>query len=436
MPLSQTLMKQLAIRLSWQTTPAKSLVISRRGERSEGGEAGQTHRYASFTLRVICHLIRRGLIFFLAVLPVYAQSCDDWPLWRAFDSRFVQADGRVLADESAQRYSTSEGQAYALFFALVAGDRMAFERIRHWTSDNLAGGDLGVRLSAWQWGKRADGSWGVVDENSASDADSWLAYTLIEAGRLWHESSYTAQGNLMLAGIRIHLLRELPGVGVMLIPAHAGFDLEHDGVRLNPSYYPVQLLRAFSKADPSGPWDVVAENNLKLLRAVSSRGYVPDWVAYIPGKGFQVDPKSGSAGSYDAIRVYLWWGMLSGQDKMSSPLKKVIFGMNQLIPMDEVVPPLTVDTQTGVGSGVSPPSFSAALLPYFIKMGNRAALRLQLERLTATRDAATGVLIGQAPRYYDQALTLFGQGWVEHRFAFTLHGQLVVKWTSSCSATN
>ena len=43
-------MKRLAIRLRWQTTPAKSLVISRRGERSEGGEAERTNHYASFTL--------------------------------------------------------------------------------------------------------------------------------------------------------------------------------------------------------------------------------------------------------------------------------------------------------------------------------------------------------------------------------------------------
>jgi hypothetical protein len=39
-----TLMKQLAIRLSWQTTPAKSLVIPR----SQGKV--QTIRYVSFTL--------------------------------------------------------------------------------------------------------------------------------------------------------------------------------------------------------------------------------------------------------------------------------------------------------------------------------------------------------------------------------------------------
>lgn len=378
-----------------------------------------------------------GAMWLTAMLPsaVYAGQCGDWPLWRAFDSRFIQPDGRVLADESDQRYSTSEGQAYALFFTLAANDRAAFERILVWTRDNLAYGDFGGRLPAWQWGKRPDGTWGVTDQNSASDADTWLAYTLLEAGRLWHEPRYTAQGRLLLANIRIQLIRNYPKVGAMLLPAHVGFDLEQGGTRLNPSYLPVQLFRAFAKEDPSGPWREVIDNNLKLLKALSPKGFAPDWAGYVPGKGYLADAKSAAVGTHDVIRVYLWWGMLSGQDPAAARLKKILYGMNQLIPNHAVSPPLTVDTQTGEMSGVSPPSFSAALLPYFSAMGNDGALQLQRDRLIAQQDLATGVLIGQDLRYYDQVLALFGQGWMEHRFAFSLQGQLVTQWMPSCSET-
>jgi endoglucanase len=93
-----------------------------------------------------------------------------------------------------------------------------------------------------------------------------------------------------------------------------------------------------------------------------------------------------------------------------------------------------VDTQTGAVSGISPPGFSAALLPYFARMGNGSAQRLQRERLISQQYAATGSLIGQDPRYYDQVLTLFGQGWMEHRFSFAQQGQLVTQRTPSCSA--
>jgi endo-1,4-beta-D-glucanase Y len=381
-----------------------------------------------------CRFVSGGLIWLIAMLPACAQPCADWPLWRAFDGHFIQADGRVLADESEQRFSTSEGQAYSLFFALVANDRTAFDRILVWTRDNLASGDLTSASPAWKWGRKPDGGWGVVDNNSASDADSWLAYTLLEAGRLWHEPRYTAQGQLMLANIRIHLIRRFPDAVALLLPGMTGFDIESGGVRLNPSYYPVQLLRNFSKADPSGPWRDVIDSNLKLLRAASPHGFVPDWLAYVPGQGYLSDTKSAAVGSYDAIRVYLWWGMLSRQDPMSAKLRNVIFGMNQMIPKHEIAPPLTVDTQTGAASGISPPGFSSALLPYFSTMGNSAALRLQQERL-AVHTQPDG-LVGQDLRYYDQVLALFGNGWLAHRFSFSPQGQLVVKWTPSCIAEN
>lgn len=357
-------------------------------------------------------------------------------MWQAFANRYVQSDGRVLADESDQRYSTSEGQVYTLFFALIANDRTKFDQVLLWTGDNLAAGDLGAQLPAWQWGKKPDGQWGVVDQNSASDADVWLAYTLLEAGRLWHVTRYTALGDLLLANIRIHLVREFPGEGAMLLPAQKGFDLESGGTGLNSSYLPVQLLRLLAKHDPTGPWLQMIENSYRLLQASSPKGFVPDWFAYIPGKGYVVDDKRGEVGSYDAIRVYLWWGMLSKQDPMSSRLKKILFGMDQLIPKYAVSPPLSVQTQTGGVSGVSPPGFSAALLPYFTSMGSNKALKLQQDRLLVQQDTQSGVLIGSKLRYYDQVLALFGMGWMKHRFNFSSQGELVVHWEQSCSAVN
>lgn len=377
----------------------------------------------------IAKIVIGVLAWLMVALSADAQTC--WPAWQAFGSRFIQVDGRVLADESEQRYSTSEGQAYGLFFALIADDRPRFEKILLWTRDNLAGGDLSARLPAWQWGKRADGTWGVVDQNSASDADTWFAYTLLEAGRLWHEPRYTALGRLMLANIRIQLVRNLPGAGNVLLPAANGFSLDAGGSRLNPSYIPIQLFRAFSVVEPEGPWVQIIDNNLAMLNRSAVMGYVPDWAAYIPGRGYLIDPLRGAIGTHDAIRVYLWWGMLSRQDPAFGGLKKLIYGMNKLIPKYQITPPLRVDTQTGDVSGMSPPSFSAALLPYFKTMKNSVALQLQNDRLISKTE--NDLLIGEDIRYYDQVLALFGQGWMARRFAFSSQGQLVVQWKPSCS---
>ena len=84
-----------------------------------------------------------------------------------------------------------------MFFALVANDRARFDKLLGWTQDNLAGGDLTQRLPAWSWGKSPDGSWKILDPNPASDADLWMAYALLEAGRLWHEPRYEKLGTAM-----------------------------------------------------------------------------------------------------------------------------------------------------------------------------------------------------------------------------------------------
>ena len=83
-----------------------------------------------------------------------------------------------MIDRSQEDLRTvSEGQSYALFFALVAQDQKAFDAILNWTENNLSAGDMGKQLPAWIWGKKGE-SWGVIDANSASDAHLWIAYAL------------------------------------------------------------------------------------------------------------------------------------------------------------------------------------------------------------------------------------------------------------------
>ena len=94
----------------------------------------------------------------------------------------------------ADQRTVSEGQAYAMMFALVANDRGTFDRVLAWTTNNLARGDLSQHLPAWLWGKHKDESkgYGVLDPNAATDADVWMAYALLEASRLWSEPRYLA----------------------------------------------------------------------------------------------------------------------------------------------------------------------------------------------------------------------------------------------------
>ena len=57
--------------------------------------------------------------------------------WDHYRSCCIQPDGRVI-DRSRQNVTTSEGEAYALFFALVQNDPALFSRLLSWTRNNLS----------------------------------------------------------------------------------------------------------------------------------------------------------------------------------------------------------------------------------------------------------------------------------------------------------
>jgi hypothetical protein len=173
-----------------------------------------------------------------APLPPVPTAVCNWPQWDAFIKAHVQADGRVI-DYGPPAQTTSEGQSYGLFFALVNNDRATFDRVLTWTQSNLSAGDLAAHLPAWRWGERPDSSYGVIDQNSAGDSDLWIAYDLAEAGRLWREPRYTSIAKAMIVQIGNREVFDLPGLGPMLAPGSVGFALAADLWRLNPSYTPL-----------------------------------------------------------------------------------------------------------------------------------------------------------------------------------------------------
>jgi endoglucanase len=372
----------------------------------------------------------------------YASSapaqCTDWTAYRTFTARFVQADGRVIDYSTPTQQTTSEGQSYAMFFALVANDRATFDRLLAWTRTNLAANQFepgNVRLPSWQWGKKPDGSFGVLDPNSASDSDLWIAYDLLQAGRLWNEKTYTQLGMALAAQIVRHEVTNLAGIGPMLLPGPQGFQTG-DVTRLNPSYSPLPVLRGLAREMPDGPWNQLAENGYKLVATTAPRGFSPDWAAYKSGQ-FVVDPQTADTGSYDAIRVYLWAGLTSGGDPLGKPWLAALGGMRQAVALNGY-PPERVNVATGVTSGEGPLSYWAALAPYFKTVGDDRSLGLARTHLAAL-DAPVALSSGAAPAnpnrepvYYDRVLGLFGAGFIDGRYRFDEAGRLVPSWRSAC----
>ncbi|MDD5033490.1 MAG: cellulose synthase complex periplasmic endoglucanase BcsZ [Methylococcaceae bacterium] len=369
-------------------------------------------------------LVVAGLIG-LALSLAVDRNCPAWPEWNRFKTAFLSEGGRVIDPSSPLRATVSEGQAYALFFALVADDRPAFDAILRWTEDNLAQGDLTAHLPAWHWGRRDESHWGVLDDNSATDADLWLAYALGEAGRLWREERWVSLSSLLAHRILRTEIAELPGLGPVLLPGPSGFHPDAQSWRLNPSYMPMPLLRRFAALYPQSAWPKVADASLSLLLETAPQGYAPDWVLYRSGQGFSVDSQTQGEGGYNAIRVYLWAGLMSAQDPARGQLLQGLSGMARHV-VEHGVPPESVDTQTGLARGTGPVGFSAALVPFLDDLGETQSVDEQLQRLQARP------LRDRPAAYYDHALVLFGLGWREGRFRFAVDGALIPAWKRSC----
>lgn len=127
----------------------------------------------------------------------------------------------MIDPSDARKITTSEGQSYAMFFALAANDRRAFDTLLAWTENNLAQGSLKI-ICPRLWGQK-DPPRAVLDSNSASDGDIWIAWSLLEAGRLWKEPRYTEIGKALLKRIASEEVVTVPGLGSMLLPGKIGF---------------------------------------------------------------------------------------------------------------------------------------------------------------------------------------------------------------------
>ncbi|HVT36804.1 MAG TPA: cellulose synthase complex periplasmic endoglucanase BcsZ [Nevskiaceae bacterium] len=374
------------------------------------------HQWRKFT--VLAAAVLAGMV------ACGATSDSAWPDFDTFAGRFLQNDGRII-DITFDGKSTSESQSYGMFFALVANERERFDTILKWTSANLADNQLGARLPAWNWGKKDDGSWGVRDQNSAADSDLWIAYDLFEAARLWHEPRYADTARKLLGQIRAREVAELAGVGPLLLPGPEGFKLSGDRLRLVTSYYPPFMFRYLAAVDPQGPWLSIWNGFLPLALKACARGVAPDIFVAAPGGMVLPDSEAAPVASYDAIRVYTWAAM-SGE--AGAPLVK------QLTPYAALIhrygaPPEKVDPVSGrvIADQYLPLGYSGAVLPFLKAIGDEDELQRQQRRL-AEAALKHRVSLGQKPNYYDEALTLFGQGWVEGRYRFDPAGRLQPRW--------
>jgi endo-1,4-beta-D-glucanase Y len=351
---------------------------------------------------------------------------SEWPRWQQFKRDFLSADGRVIDVGSADSRTVSEGQSYALFFALVANDRPAFDTILQWTEQHLAQGDLTAHLPAWLWGRADDGQWQVLDANASSDADLWIAYALLEAGRAWRERSYTARGAVLARRVLDEETATVPGLGLTLLPGPAGFHPAPDVWRVNPSYSPPQVIRGIATRLPDDArWTRLLASTAHVLTDAAPHGFAPDWALYRAKQGFAPDPQTQAESAYNAIRVYLWAGMLDPRDPLAPALLAHFAPFAGFIAAHGA-PPEKVDTTSGsAGANMGNAGFSAAAVPLLDARGEHALADAQIARAEQLNRATPS-------GYYSSVLSLFALGWRDGRYRFAADGTLDPQWSSPC----
>ena len=208
-------------------------------------------------------------------------------------------------------------------------------------------------------------------------------------------------------------------IGHFLLPAAIGFVEKNVSVKLNPSYVPMQLMDYFATYLSDTRWESLQQTSLLLTVESSPRGFAPDWVNYdLRTNKFN----RASPGSYNAIRVYLWAGMLS-EDNQHWPILKTHFAKSvQFINKLQAVPE-SIDTSLLAYNNTGNIGFDISFLPLISRLQYP-----ELEQTIITKVNQSDVLTSNS--YYQSVLALYGLGWMENRFEFSDNGQLIVSWNN------
>ena len=358
-------------------------------------------------------------VLLAATTACSATPAQAWPAWDGFKSAFVSDDGRVIDRSQEDLRTVSEGQSYALFFALVAQDQKTFDAVLQWTENNLSEGDLGKKLPAWIWGKKGE-SWGVIDANSASDADLWIAYALLEASRVWCNPDYADKARALGDLILNQESMEVSGLGLSILPGHTGFVLDNGAVKLNPSYLPPFMMARFANAWADDTrWAQVYLASQKLLLDTGRTGQYPDWVLY--NNGEMSLPEDEQRGDYDAIRTYLWIAMSSESDPTTAPLLRQLSPLTALLLKRQNMPEW-FEPQSGKFSATrGPAGFQAAMAPLLQTMGMPELAKKFHAQSLKTPSKESWLKYG----YYNGALSLFAQGYMDKFYRFNSLGELL-----------
>ena len=358
-------------------------------------------------------------IFIIVLIAVVFQTAaaengTEWPLWQQFKSNFITSNGRVIDPYQNKNVTTSEGQSYAMFFALVNNDKDTFDKLLTWTEQYLAPKGFAKQLPAWLYGRK-NRRLQILDANSASDSDVWIVYSLLQAEKLWGDTHYRTLAQQLAKGIIKRETYQHKTLGLVLLPGPEGF-VEQSTVRLNPSYLPLQILEVLANSNLGNQWKEILLSSFHILMISGKSGIYPDWIT-VNSEGLILTRETAG---YEAIRTYLWNATLHEQShfapKLNVSLVKAGYYFDKVGFVPEKINPelLTYIGHGNIGHTVS-------ILPLAQKL-SLSKLSDHLQNKVSQHDFSSN------QSYYSHALALFSLGFIDGRYHFSKHGDLIVDW--------
>lgn len=247
-------------------------------------------------------ILRAGFMLLALIMGMSQATAADG--WSSFKTRFMTSDGRIQ-DTGNQNVSHTEGQGYAMLMAVYFNDRSSFDKLWHWTQNNLSNPKNGL----FYWKYTPGASDPVSDKNNASDGDVLIAWALLKAGEKWQIPGWLQQSDRIQRAIVAHNVIAFGGRTVML-PGVQGFN-KTSYVVLNPSYFVFPAWRDFARRSHLKVWEQLIGDGQNLLTEMhfGDTALPLDWVAMNADGSLAPATAWPPRFSYDAIRIplYLHW---------------------------------------------------------------------------------------------------------------------------------
>ncbi|RFU21416.1 glycosyl hydrolase family 8 [Geodermatophilus marinus] len=212
-------------------------------------------------------------------------------LWRVYAETHLEPGTSRTLDLQDGAVTTSEGQGWTMLRAAWMDDQQTFAASWQWAKDILQRDDA---LLASRFGRLPDGSYDVLDQTSATGADTDVAFALLMAYSRWQEDDYLYDALPLIEALWERSVIEVGGRPVL---AADDRQRAEEQVLVNPSSLAPYAYRVFARVDPEHDWAGLVDSSYALLEQLAGQPLDAGRAAGLPPNWVRLDRRTGQFGA-------------------------------------------------------------------------------------------------------------------------------------------